>query len=139
MSMKFHILNTRWPSLIWTALIFVLLSIRVDDLNKGSFLNIPHLDKVVHVFLFGILVFLWARRYFHNSSPDVFKKLIIRIFAMSCLYGIVLEFYQKYFTQRSFDGGDILADIAGAGISYWAFWHFYKKISPYRNRGRNQN
>ncbi len=125
--MKFPILNTRWPALFWTVLIFVLLSIRVDNLNKGSFLNIPHLDKIIHIFLFGILVFLWARRYFYFASPEEFKKLIIRVFILSCLYGIAMEFYQEYFTVRSFDSGDIIADIAGSGISFWICWYYYTK------------
>jgi VanZ family protein len=125
--MKFPILNSRWPALFWTALIFVLLTIRIETTNKGSFLSIPNLDKVVHIFLFGILVFLWGRSYLPKMSPDGFKKLIIRVFVLSCLYGIAMEFYQKYFTARTFDIGDIMADIAGAAISYWCFILFIKK------------
>lgn len=125
--MKFPILNTRWPALFWTVLIFVLLTIHVEPMNKGSFLNIPHLDKVVHVFLFGILVYLWARYYLPASSPWAFKKLIIKVFVLSCLYGIGMEFYQKYFTARNFDLGDIMADIAGSGIGYLALLLYKKK------------
>ena len=137
--MKFPILNTRWPAVIWTILIFVLLTIRVAPVEKGSFLNIPHLDKVVHVFLFGILVFLWSRRYLPGKNSDAFNKLIIKVFVLSCLYGIGMEFYQKYFTERNFDLGDIVADVTGSAIAYLGLRLFYKKISPYRNRGRNQN
>jgi len=44
------------------------------------------------------------------------------IFFLSCLYGTGMEYYQKYFVaNRSFETGDILADIAGSAIAFLLF------------------
>ena len=45
-----------------------------------------------------------------------------------------MEYYQKFFTNRSFSYWDGLADAIGSMFGSWA-----AKKSPYGNRGRNQN
>jgi len=57
------------------------------------------------------------------------------------MYGIGMEFIQKYFIpNRSFDVGDILADATGCAIGVlYSMSRYIKKIDPCRNRGRNQN
>jgi hypothetical protein len=45
-----------------------------------------------------------------------------------------MEYYQKFFTNRSFSYWDGLADALGSVVGAWA-----AKKSPYGNRGRNQN
>jgi len=53
---------------------------------------------------------------------------------MVFMYGVVMEFIQKDFIpKRSFDGGDILADLAGGLFGYiltqWYFrWHNRKQV-----------
>jgi VanZ family protein len=85
--------------------------------SQGLF-RIPHLDKLVHFFLFGGFVWLW---YFSlnkdpkNHPPEVILK---NIFLISAFYGISMEFIQYFFTARSFEIWDIVADILGAGIAW---------------------
>jgi hypothetical protein len=45
-----------------------------------------------------------------------------------------MEYYQKFFTNRSFSYWDGFADALGSVVGAWAL-----KKSPYGNRGRNQN
>ena len=89
-------------------------------LPDENHLNIPQLDKYAHIILFGSFVFLWSFYYAskqeknHNSN-----KQFIRILIIACLYGIAMEYVQKYFIpNRDFDIYDIMADIIGAGCGY---------------------
>ncbi|MDX2046418.1 MAG: VanZ family protein [Chitinophagaceae bacterium] len=114
--MMARFLKTPWPGIAWVILIFVLLALPGSSFPDAGFLNIPHLDKVVHFILFWILVYLWAF-YFSGKQPPVsfFRRIILVIAILSCAYGIAMEFYQKYFVaNRMFDGGDVIADAAGA-------------------------
>ena len=92
--------------------------------------GIRNLDKFVHIFLFGMLAFLWIFRFDKGE-----RTTWIWIFILSCAYGIGMEFYQEYFTSREFELNDIYADMAGSLFGSI----IGKKIGPYGNRGRNQN
>jgi VanZ family protein len=112
-----QLLNSRWPAYLWTLLIFILLTVRLGNLEKVPMFGIPNMDKLVHAFLFGMLVFLWWRYFYgkREMSPDV--KILLILFISASAYGIGMEFYQKYFTEREFELGDIYADTAGAAVS----------------------
>lgn len=79
------------------------------------------LDKWVHIGLFAVLVVGWCWALSGKQLPSVGKQkvfLIITIIAL--LYGIGMEFVQRYFVvNRSFDGGDIIADGIGALAGFW--------------------
>jgi VanZ family protein len=130
------ILNTKWPAIIWTGLIFILLVVPSEGIPNKGMLGLPHIDKLAHVVLFGVFVWLWSR------SEDISNNNTSRrFFLMSSGYGILMEFIQAGFTNRAFELLDIVADISGAAIA-WLLINMtsrYKKISPYGNRGRNQN
>jgi len=63
--------------------------------------------------MFSILVFLFCWGVQKKYSNNLTK--IFGIIAFSGLfYGIIIEFIQRYFIpNRSFDGGDIIADAIG--------------------------
>jgi len=129
--MRLKILNTPWPALLWTIVIFILLVIPLRSVNEGHFIQIPHFDKYVHAFMFGFFVWLWSRRFLSKLSTDEVRKKALWIFLISCLYGAGMEFYQEYFTEREFDLGDIIADVAGSAIAYLVFrLYFLKKSKP---------
>jgi VanZ family protein len=132
------LLDTRWPALLWTLLIFVLLTISTGSFEHVPMMGIPQLDKLIHAFLFAALVFLWWRFLTGKWTKMKYGPILLILFLSASAYGIGMEFYQKYFTSREFELGDIYADITGAAIAV-LFCRFYKKISPYGNRGRNQN
>lgn len=81
---------------------------------------IPHLDKIVHIGLFGGFVTLWCFYYSLKGLPtQKILRIFFFIFILACVYGISMEYVQKYFIpNRDFDLGDIIADLIGAGLGY---------------------
>lgn len=128
------ILKTPWPSILWTGLIFILLSIDTGSLESASRIPIPHFDKIVHFGIFGLYAWLILKWRASVSTVGIF--IAILSFFVSSAYGTAMEFYQDNFTSREFELGDIYADTLGAFVA--TLWFMTKK-SPYGNRGRNQN
>ena len=87
-------------------------------LPHQSWLARFRVDKWVHIFLFAILVILWARAVWKKSPIN--KKAMITYIMIGIAglgYGIGMEFVQRYFVfHRSYDNGDILADGLGCSI-----------------------
>lgn len=71
------------------------------------------LDKWVHIGLFAVLVTCWC--WALKEKPSGKKQVFMWIAIIAFLYGIGMEFVQRYLVlNRSFDGGDIIADGIGA-------------------------
>lgn len=81
-----------------------------------SLLEIPYLDKIVHVILFAVVVLLWGFYYvFENPLAGNLRKRFIAITIASIILGIIMEFIQLYLIpNRDFDTRDIIADALGA-------------------------
>lgn len=126
------LLSSIWPAIIWTILIFVLLIIPTNGLEGKDVNEIPNVDKFVHVILFAVFGFLWLS-FVDSTNPINDKFILLAILILGSLYGLGMEFVQKYFTERSFSLLDALADTIGTAIG------LVIKKSPYGNRGRNQN
>jgi hypothetical protein len=111
-------------TLVWVifefVLIFILLSMPGSDIRGTSWmsviLNLPYADKIVHMGLFGSLalsIFFHFEQYSNTSLQSTRVKALTLIVCI--LYGIGMEFYQKYFVPtRSCDVIDMLADAIGA-------------------------
>ncbi|MCC6287070.1 MAG: VanZ family protein [Chitinophagaceae bacterium] len=113
--MKTKWLGKIWPALLWSILIFILLIIPGKEMPAGP--EIPSFDKIIHMFLFGIQVWLWCIYFKHGEKFSNRLGIFFLIFLLSCLYGIGMEYVQKYFVaNRAFELGDIMADIAGSAI-----------------------
>jgi VanZ family protein len=119
--MKKKLLQSVWPPVVWTVIIFVLLIIPGSDFPEGP--EIPFSDKIVHVFLFGVQVFLWCMYAgYSNTQPPLWIFLLI--FLISCMYGIGMEYIQKYWVaNRGFEKGDMIADIIGS-VCGWLSYRF---------------
>lgn len=106
------------PAICWFILVTFLLVIPGNDLPKNPFLTLIHFDKWVHIGLFSILNFLVIWGFMRRDIYSV--KLFLYSTLICILYGISMEFVQKYFAfERSFDITDILADMAGAIAGYF--------------------
>lgn len=107
------IFNSVWPATLWSALILALLSLPGSVFPSEGLLGVPHLDKVVHIILFGFFVYSWTL-YFRNNKKE--GRFTILLFVLiGCAYGIIMEYVQRDFIpNRSFDGGDIIADCVGS-------------------------
>ena len=75
-------------------------------------MGIRNIDKLVHVALFGIFVWLWCSYFIRDEAAS--KILFFFIILAGIIYGTGMEFYQDRFTTREFELGDIIADAAGA-------------------------
>ena len=102
--------STKWPAIIWSVIVFILLVIPPVALGSERKIEIVQLDKVIHFFLFGIVAGLWA--YYIKQKQEGFWYYLL-IFVCTTVYGIATEYVQDL-TGRDFDVWDMVADAAGA-------------------------
>jgi len=118
--MSSRFLKKIWPAFIWSVMIFILLIIPGKELPAGP--ELPSFDKIIHMVLFGVQVWLWSYYIKHGTNFSPHLWIFLLIFLLSCLYGIGMEYYQRYFVlNRAFETGDILADIIGSAIAFLLF------------------
>jgi len=116
-------------------LVFVLLSLPGSEFpDHASWISrimaLPFADKIVHMGLFGSLA-LSLFSHFEMLTNARYKtsraKAIALIFCI--LYGIGMEYYQKYFVpNRGFEVLDMLADAIGALCALPLFELFMKRF-----------
>jgi VanZ family protein len=108
-------------------IVFVLLSLPGSKFPKQES-NFP-IDKIVHIILFCSLAFSFLF-YYEKSSISFFKTTRAKAYTilLCILYGIGMEFYQKYYVPtRGFEIADMLADAIGALIALPLF-EWIKKL-----------
>lgn len=109
---------------VWLFIISVLFFLPGSALPKEPPFGIPYFDKYVHFGFFALLVFLW--RFYFNGS----LKYTCLLLGIAFFYGLGVEVIQHCFVaNRSFDLGDVAADMAGA-IAGIIIWRGYKKNRP---------
>jgi VanZ family protein len=93
----------------WTIIIIIGCSLPGKELPKISLWQ--HTDKLVHFTFFAVFVFFWF-----IAKPS--QQRLWRLFTIALLFGVAIEYYQKYFVVgRSFDVWDAVADAIGAGFA----------------------
>lgn len=124
--------GTIYPAIAWTLLIQIGLCLPGSAVAPPKWWHIPHYDKYAHIILFAGLASLWCYYFFCKGfSTERLKKVFLWVFLAAAANGILLEFVQLYFIPgRSFDFGDIVADLAGAGLAYALCNNKLLKISP---------
>lgn len=102
------------PAMGWIILILFLCTMPGSSLPKASLFDKLHVDKLVHFFLFGGTVILLAYGYYRQRG-HISGWTLLGIALATGLYGLAIEFIQKYFTaNRSFEIMDVVADTVGA-------------------------
>jgi len=104
------------PAIGWLFVSIVLLTLPGSAFPDEDWLDKLWFDKWVHIGMFGIMVVLscWGLSKRENFSKKL-KRHFILIGILCLIYGIAMEFIQKYWVpNRSFDMGDIIADGVGA-------------------------
>ena len=129
------------PAIIWFIASVILLTLPQNDLPHSSLFNIPNFDKLVHLIMFFLLTVLFSYPFSKLPVKTVAIASVFKVAFSVIVYGIIMEFVQKYFTSsRAFDMIDILFDSLGSFLGLVAIRQYmYKKIGPNENRGRNQN
>ncbi len=112
------------------AIVFILLSVPASNFHAQSnwFGNFP-VDKLVHVCLFGSLSFS-ILVHFEKSKYAILKSIRANAYVLifCILYGIAMEYYQKYYVpSRGFDVNDMLADAVGAIIALPLLYNLRKR------------
>jgi VanZ family protein len=107
------------PAILWFIITTVLLVLPGPDIPSVGFLDIIYFDKWVHAGLFGGMTFLFSLPFFWKLNAT--KKLLIYIAIVCVLYGVAMEYVQKYIAfERDFDYFDMVADGVGCIIGYFA-------------------
>ena len=105
------------PGLLWLIVSTVLLTLPGSNLPKAQWLDTIYFDKWVHIGMFTLMVVLWNWGFMKTGKTTSLKRIFVITAIMAVLYGILMEFVQKYFVPgRSCDIKDMLADAAGSGV-----------------------
>lgn len=118
------------PAIFWLIVTTVLLCLPGSAFPKENWFDKIWLDKWIHIGLFGLLALLWVRAAANSRERKI--PLVVQIAFYCLLYGVVMEFVQKYFIpNRSFDIADIVADGVGSVIgALLSNLKVYKKNRP---------
>ena len=105
------------PALIGLIVATLLFCLPGNQFSKAGWLEELELDKVVHIGLFTMLVFLWCLPFRSRVKQQRLNKIYLTITLAFVGYGIVIEFVQRnLIPYRSFDFFDIVADTVGCVI-----------------------
>ncbi|HEX4875773.1 MAG TPA: VanZ family protein [Chitinophagaceae bacterium] len=117
------------PAIAWLTITTILLVLPGSSFPQEDWLSKIWFDKWVHIGLFAVMTFLWGRMVRNNNSNiSIKRKWILYVAVAVLLYGIGMEFIQKYFVpNRSFDNGDIAADAAGSFLGFLLYNRMYIK------------
>jgi glycopeptide antibiotics resistance protein len=116
----------------------VLLIISIICLSKGAtapipitLISLPFLDKIIHLFIFGVLAILFFRIKEEESSKRYYAFFTI---ILSSLIGITDELVQAMNPYRYADVTDWIADTLGALIAVITYrnWKFFRNILEYK-------
>ena len=103
-------------AIFWFTISTVLMCLPGTVLPKEDWLDKIDFDKIVHIGLFAVLVFLWCGVVKKKEKNfNSVQQIYVWVTLSGCVYGVVMEFVQKYFIpNRSFDIIDMLADAIGS-------------------------
>jgi VanZ family protein len=109
-------------AILWLLFISLLFFLPGSALPKEDWLKDIYFDKWIHFGFFALLVFFWR---FYFPSANKFNCMML---VLALIYAFGVEIIQHYFiANRSFDLGDVIADMTGAaaGILFWG-WYIKK-------------
>jgi VanZ family protein len=106
------------PPFLFLVISVILLTLPGNDLPHIGFLTqIPQFDKLVHIGMFGLLVYLFGVAFQKTLKKD--RSFLLLVAVLGIIYGVAMEFVQKYWVVgRSFDLADIAADTIGCLGAY---------------------
>ena len=87
--MKF-LKDSIWPGLLWTGLIFFLLSMDTSSANEIGLLKVYGIDKLIHFGLFAILTFFWGVYFFGRETAHTNQHILL-IIILASAYGMGME------------------------------------------------
>ena len=113
--------------IVYTTFITVALLFPNTDYLPKVDLLIP-IDKLIHVLISLILVFIWLL-YFFKRQRFIVLNLLIKVIITCFIYGILIEVFQQLFvTTRQADFLDVLANSIGLILGVSLFWKVKSRI-----------
>jgi VanZ family protein len=113
-------IKSYWPATLWMTLATVAFCLPGSTLPKDDWLGVIHADKLVHIGILAIMVFLWCVPLIYRSVQKPLIKVFGAIAFAFFSYGAVMELIQHFFvSNRSFDWGDVAADAAGCLLGFF--------------------
>jgi VanZ family protein len=121
-------MKSYWPAIIWGVLIFIMSSFPGDDIPKSFIINIPFADKIIHFFMYFLLVILIMLGSLRKLKTGLTIRKFLFVFFISLFYGILLEILQDLvFIMRGADLLDIVANSAGSFIGLLTFYYIKER------------
>ncbi len=119
------------PALLWAFLILLLCLLPGSAIPELTFLDWLKPDKLVHLFLFGVLAFFLVKAFtYPNTVYILYNYPRFISIAISSMYGVLVEIIQEYcIPGRYGDVYDSIADAAGAFIGIWFFMIYARRKS----------
>lgn len=116
-------LRNNLPGIGWGLLILFLCGIPGQEVPDPSFFDLYFFDKLIHAFMFLVLVFLlsigFKKQYQFPALKAHTKKAV---FLTTAVYGALIELLQYLvFFDRYFESGDIAANAGGAAFGVLIF------------------
>ncbi|SRR6266496_72131 len=121
-----------WPAFLWAVVILVLTLSPAPAIPEVKWIYIPHADKIVHAFLFGVQYILLMRGLVKQPVSAAHSKHVMWSIVIVIFFGAATEILQAILpSKRDADVMDWLADCAGTGVAFvvFGFWWRRKKIS----------
>lgn len=117
------------PVVLVTALMFIGSSI--SKLPPVT-VEIPHLDKVVHLIEYAFLSFL-LKRALSRGRLHPGRRASLWAVIWTILYGITDELHQSFVPNRQMSGFDLLFDGLGAILGQSLYSLYLRKIKRHKN------
>jgi len=120
---RWKIFQYKWVAITWFVIMCILFFLPGSAFPSENWLSKIYFDKLVHVGLFAILIFLWRSAF--NSEFSAYNFLLL---FSALLYGIMVEYIQRYFVaNRDFDLYDVVADMIGSILGLLVWLRTYRK------------
>jgi VanZ family protein len=93
--------------------------------------GIPNFDKLVHFALYAVEAWLIYRSVLWPGEPRFSLARAVVIIGAMAVWGIADETHQTWIPQRSMEGSDVAADVAGAATgAVAASWLSRREARP---------
>lgn len=122
-----------WPGLIWACIILALTLLPGNYFPAvNRFWNLFSPDKLVHLFIFGVLVFLLKQGSYKQYSDSSNRYIIMAPIVAAVGFGIITEFLQAVLPiGRDANIYDAVANFVGIMLGWICFGEFEKKKKKY--------
>jgi VanZ family protein len=101
-----------WPAVLGLIVATLLFCLPGEEFPEAGWLEQIHLDKIVHVGLFFLLVVIWCLPIQSRAKNKAQVNLYVTLAFI--MYGVIIEVIQlNFIPHRSFDVFDIVADTVG--------------------------